>query len=259
VTAAPVSDAVRNGDGAASIGFLATLVDINAAIVALLAGDPDWTATVDLALHATSRPRGRSVLIDSTLVRAGSNLVTVATEVRDGGDVDDAEELLAGPASALAEAATGLITFARIPRRASVSADGFDPSSMIGQRRALVPGTPPPPEPILDRIDLRVLDAGGGVAELEHSDYVRNSFGTINGGVLGLVFQGAAEAMVAGHVATDLQIHYLSQAKTGPLRTSGRILREGSGHAVCSIEARDAGNADALLAMATVTLVAPPF
>jgi acyl-coenzyme A thioesterase PaaI-like protein len=254
VTVAPVSDAVRNGDSGAAIGFLATLIDVNAAMVALQASHPDWNATADLALHSTGTLSGRAAVIDSQLVRAGSNLVTVASRVHDGGAVDDPDVLLSNGASPAAIAARSVATFARIPRKASVASADFDPATMIGQRRALLAGGPPPCAPILERIGLTVLDARAGVTELHRSEYVRNSFGAINGGVLGLVFQGAAEAARPGHVATDLQIHYLSQAKEGPVRTTAEVLRSSGGHAVCSVEARDAGHDDALLAVATVGL-----
>jgi acyl-coenzyme A thioesterase PaaI-like protein len=87
---------------------------------------------------------------------------------------------------------------------------------------------------------------------------VRNSFGTINGGVLGAVFQAAGEAARPGQVATDLQIHYLSQVKVGPARTSGSVSRDAGGHSIVSLRAVDAGNDDQLLDLATVTLQDPP-
>jgi acyl-coenzyme A thioesterase PaaI-like protein len=111
---------------------------------------------------------------------------------------------------------------------------------------------------MLDRIGVTVVDPGTGVVEIERSDYVRNSFGTINGGVLGAVFQAAAEAMRPGLVATDLQVHYLSQVQAGPARTRGTVSREAHGHTVVTFEAVDAGHQDQLLTLATVTLQAPP-
>ncbi|MBV9953354.1 MAG: hypothetical protein JO291_15480 [Acidimicrobiia bacterium] len=255
ITVAPVNDPVRNADGAAAIGFLVTLTDINAALVALIAGQPDWNATADLSLHTTNPLVGSLAVVDSRLVRAGSNLVTVATDVYDAGIDADPDAALGQPDRPRTSAATGLVTFARIPRKASVASDGFDPATMIGQRRELVPGRPPPAVPVLERIGLQVVDPEAGVTELTRSEYVRNSFGAINGGVLGMVFEGAAEAAVPRHVAADLQIHYLAQAKVGPVRTAATVLRRTAGHALCSVAARDAGHDDLLLALATVGLI----
>ncbi len=77
------------------------------------------------------------------------------------------EELLETPGIEAVVVATGLTTFARIPRKASVASDGFDPSTMVGQRRALIPGRAPPPDPILERIGLEVVDADRGVVDPE--------------------------------------------------------------------------------------------
>lgn len=263
VTTAPLDDLIRNDAGAVAIGFLAALVDINAATVALLAGSPDWTATADLSLHATGWLTEGPVVADSRLVRAGVNIVVVAVDVYDGHGLTDLDELpepgpdgLLGPP--LERTTTGLLTFARIPRHASASAGTFDPAALVGQRRHMTPDRPPT-EPLLERFGLELVDAEGGVVELHNHDYVRNSFGTVNGGVLGAVFQAAAEAAVPGMVATDLQVHYLSQVRTGPVRTSARIARTAADHAVCTIRAVDAGNDDQVLSLATVTLQRPPL
>ncbi|MCD9623969.1 hypothetical protein [Rhabdothermincola salaria] len=153
--------------------------------------------------------------------------------------------------------ATGLLTFARIPRSASASAGSFDPAALVGQHRSMEP-----PEPVvgtlLERIGVEVVDASRGVVEIAHHDYVRNSFGTINGGVLGAVFQAAAEAMCPGLVATDVQIHYLSQVRTGPARTSATVSRDAADHRVVTLRCVDAGNDGQLLSLASVVLQRPP-
>ena len=111
-----------------------------------------------------------------------------------------------------------------------------------------------PTEPLLERCGLTVVDAEHGVVELANSPYVHNSRGRINGGVLGMVFQGAAEAAVPGYAASDLHIHYLTGARTGPVRTSTVIVRDADDHVVCRVEAVDAGADDRTIAVATVTL-----
>jgi acyl-coenzyme A thioesterase PaaI-like protein len=260
VSLAPVPDSARNAAGAASLGFLVAILDTNAASLALGAAHPDWTATADLSLHATGWLTEGPVLVDTRLERAGSNLVVVTTRLFDGMGRADLDDLARGgdPQFLSATVAHGLLTFARIPARASVAAGRFDPSAAIGQRRQVTPTAPSSPAPLTERIGLEVVDAAHGVVELHNSDYVRNSFGTINGGVLGFVFQGAAEAAVPELVATDVQIHYLAQAKAGPARTSVEVLRRSGDHAVCTVRAVDAGNDQRVLALATVMLQPPP-
>lgn len=268
ISIAPVVEGVRNAAHAASVGFLAAVVDVNCALVALIASQPDWTATADLALHAAGWLTEGPAIVDSRLLRAGANLVVVSVDVYDGqglGDLDDLGDLARlgrdhgpGDLGRMPRAAAGTLTFARIPRHASSSSGPLDLDGIVGQRRRMTPAAPPPPAPLADRIGLRVIDPADGVVELDKTDYVRNSFDALNGGVLGMVFEAAATAAVPDLVATDLQIHYLAQAKAGPARTTTRVLRRSSDHAVCAVEIEDGGDAGALLSVATVTLQRPP-
>jgi acyl-coenzyme A thioesterase PaaI-like protein len=255
---APLTDGHRNAAGSAALGFLAAMVDIAAAPVALIAGAPGWTATQDMSLHAAGWLTQGPAVVDARMERVGKNTVIVSVDVYDGAGVTEPEaQLAAVEAGELELTGKGLLTFARIPRAASQSADVFDPASLVGQQRTM-----PPVEPVvgtmLERLGVEVVDADGAVVEIAHSEYVRNSFGTINGGVLGAVFQAAAEAARPGLVATDLQIHYLAQMKVGPARTSGTVSRDVAGHSIVSLRAVDAGNDDQLLDLATITLQEPP-
>ena len=261
VMRSPLTDGVRNAGGSVALGQLAALVDIAAAPVALIAGSPDWTATQDMSLHATGWLTEGPVVVDARLVRAGRNTVVVGVDVHDARGTDDLEALREAiddeSSGAPVRAATGLLTFARIPRSASASAGSFDPAALVGQHRTMEPPEPVV-RPLLERIGVEVIDAGAGVVEIAHHDYVRNSFGTINGGVLGAVFQAAAEAVRPALVATDVQIHYLSQVRTGPARTSVAVSRDAPDHSVVTVRAVDAGHDDQLLALATVVLQATP-
>lgn len=259
---APLEHGSRTHIGSAALGFLASLVDISAAPVALIAGAPDWTATQNLSLHATGWLHDGPVVIDARLVRTGQNTVIVRVDVYDGHGDEDLHALQRAIDGERSErpptkVASGVLNFARIPRSASQSAATFDPAALVGQERSMSPDEPPTGT-MLERIGVEVVDAEGGVVEIAQHEYVKNSFGTINGGVLGAVFQAAAEAMRPGLVATDLQVHYLSQVRTGPARTSGTVLRDAHGHTVVELRAVDAGADDQLLALATVTLQHPP-
>jgi len=68
----PVTDAVRDPSGAAGLGYLVALVDVNAAMVALCASHPDWTATADLMLHEAAPLVKGPAILESNLTRAGS-------------------------------------------------------------------------------------------------------------------------------------------------------------------------------------------
>jgi len=267
VSLAPVDDAVRNPAGTAGIGFVAAVVDVNCATVALVAGQPDWTATADLTLYGLRGLTEGPAIVDSRLVRAGTGIVVVGVDVYDGHGIGSLDDLLTGGLGdgdqltdrrPLELATAGLVTFSRIPASASRSSSTFSPGSLIGQRRRMEPAAPRPEGTLLERVGLRVLHGDGGVVELDNHDYVQNSFGAINGGALGVLFQGAAEAALPGYSGADLQIHYLAQIKEGGTRTTVRVLRKGDEHAVCSVSAVEIGRPDRVIALATVTLLSYP-
>jgi acyl-coenzyme A thioesterase PaaI-like protein len=248
----PVTDAVRDPSGAAGLGYLVALIDVNTAMVALCTAHPDWTATADLMVHEAAPLVKGPAILESHLTRAGSRLIVVGFDIYDGDGVSDLDEL-ADPIEQR-RVATGLVTFARVPASTSAASGVFDPLGGIGQRRHMEPPDGAPTEPLLERIGLTVVDAEQGVVELASTPYVHNSRGRVNGGVLGMVFQGAAEAAVPGYAGSDLHIHYLAGARVGPVRTNTVVVRDADDHAVCRVEAVDAGADDLVLALATVTL-----
>ncbi len=248
----PLTDAVRDASGAAGLGYLVGLVDVNTAMVGLCASQPDWTATADLMIHEAAPLVHGPTIVESHLTRAGSRLIVVGVDIYDGdgvADLDDVADPIEQP-----RVATGLVTFARVPASTSTASATWDPLSTIGVRRRVETTGPPPTEPLLERIGLRVVDAAEGVVELANSEYVQNSRGRINGGVLGMVFQGAAEAAAPGCAGSDLHIHYLASARVGPVRTHTVVVRESDDHVVCRVVAMDAGADDLVVAQATVTL-----
>jgi uncharacterized protein (TIGR00369 family) len=98
------------------------------------------------------------------------------------------------------------------------------------------------------------------------TDYVRNSFGAIQGGIVALLAdvagQCAARAATGQPLITkDMTIHYLSQGKVGPFRTRARMLRKTSDTALTRVEVVDRGANDRLLmvGMNTATLDCNPF
>jgi acyl-coenzyme A thioesterase PaaI-like protein len=262
---APLTAGVCSSAGAASVGMLMTLVDVGASDPALAACRPDWTATKDLAIHATGWLTEGPVWVDNHLVRVGKKMITVAAEVYDGRGIDDFDEMqgaidrgdAADGDADPALSARALLTFARVPGSAANGMDDHHPARWVGEVRqrasdGVAEGT------MYDRMGLEVVDADRGVLELERTRYVINSLGSINGGALAVMVEAAAEAMRPGLVATDMQLHYLSQVTAGPARTIGRVSRDGADHSVVTIEVVDAGHHDQLLTAGTVTLQRRP-
>jgi acyl-coenzyme A thioesterase PaaI-like protein len=236
------------------VGVIGAMIDSAGAVVALAAASPDWIATADLSYTTVEPVRDGPVICSSRLVRAGATIIVLGVDVLDGhGDEDPERGRPCG---------SGLMTFSRIPASASAVSGKLDPFANIGVRTSNALEHSILDVPLHDKIGLRVVDAKAGVVEIDKHDYVRNSFGTINGGAICMVFEAAAEAAARSaapvpYVAADLSIHYLAQTKSGPARTTCRVLRHDERHAVCELTLVDGGNDDLLLALATVTLVAP--
>jgi acyl-coenzyme A thioesterase PaaI-like protein len=241
------------------------MVDVAGSDPALAACRPDWTATQDLSLHATGWLTEGPVVIDARLVRVGKKIIVVAAEIYDGCGIEDFEALQAkidnpvgsGGKSAPKLAAKSLMTFFRLPGGAASGVDHYNPSNWVGQIRKRSVSQPAEGN-INDWIGLHVIDAPNGVIELACTPYIANSIGTINGGVQSVMIEAAAEAMRPELVATDIQLHFLSQLKVGPTRTLSQVSRDAPDHSVVTVELVDVGANNQLLTLATVTLQRPP-
>jgi acyl-coenzyme A thioesterase PaaI-like protein len=260
---APLSAAVRGPAGNASLGVLVTMFDSCAAHPALIAGRPDWTATLDISMHGAGPVDTGPIVVDSHLVRVGKKVIVVSGTVYDGLGEEDPQRLVDRiDRGDLPTAAVGLLSFARLPRSAASGIDDYDPTGWVGIVRCHTGPTVAPDFSLYDRIGLRRLDTDSdtdtdtdtGRVELDRTPYVTNRIGTILGGVQAIMVEAAAEAVRPGSVATDVQIHYLSQLRVGPARTEGTLVRDAAGHSVVSVRLTDAGHDDQVLALATVTL-----
>jgi len=219
-----ISGTVRDSSGRVAAGALMTVADIACTRAALSAVAPSFVATRDLSVTTGTRPTDGLVRIDAHVSHTGSKIVSIDGRVRDIGTVT--------------------ASFVRIPREASLARD----VPAIGQRSQLPRVGPRLTEPITERMGLRVR---GDRAELDRTDYVGNSFGTINGGALGFLVAAAAES-VTGWTAADITLRFLAQAKVGPARATACVVRRAGEHAIADVTVHDAGASDALLARALV-------
>lgn len=252
---APRQPGVCSTDGSMRPSAIAMMVDVAAASLAIVNAAPDWAATADLAYWGAAPITVGPAVCEARLVRAGSGTIVVAADVYDGGACGwDGD----GPPPAT-RAGHARLTFSRIPGSASAANGRVDRSGGPTPRQGMHRPGSAFDESIHDKCGLRVVDPAGGVVECPKSDYVRNSFGTINGGAVAVILEAAGEvaarhATGAPLVARDLQVHYLAQTKVGPARSSARLVRADEHHAVVEATLVDAGNGDLVLALATVGL-----
>jgi acyl-coenzyme A thioesterase PaaI-like protein len=219
-----ISDAVRDTSGRVSIGALMMMADIACSRAALSAVAPHFVATLDLSVTTGARPTHGRVRTDARVLRAGSKIVSI------GGDLNTVGSITA--------------SFVRIPNEASLVGDL--PAS--GVRSQLDRIAPAPTAPITHRMGLRV---SGESAELDRTDYVANSFGTINGGALGFLVAAVAESVI-GWPAADVTLRFLEQTKVGPAGATAFLIRRSADHAIADVTVRDLGAGGALLARALV-------
>jgi uncharacterized protein (TIGR00369 family) len=101
-------------------------------------------------------------------------------------------------------------------------------------------------DPFHERVRLTVVDSIDGAMELPLTDYVANSMGAIQGGMVAAAASAGAEAALTnacGHAleTVDLQITYLALAKVGPIRTQTTVLSATPEFGTAHVEIVDTG------------------
>jgi uncharacterized protein (TIGR00369 family) len=235
------------------VGVVGTLVDILGATLAIRVLYPDWIATAGLAIYTTRPAISGTIVASGRVIRAGQSINVI--------DVDISEESSSSthPGTSIGCA---IMTFSRLPRRKDtieVEADSVNGITFAVEGAGLS-------RRYLDEVGLRILDDTAGIVEIKMTDYVRNSFGAIQGGIVALLAdiagQCAARAATGQPLITkDLTIHYLSQGKVGPFQARARMLRQTNDTAMTRVEVVDRGANDRLLmvGMNTATLDYNPF
>jgi acyl-coenzyme A thioesterase PaaI-like protein len=176
--------------------------------------DPDrWTFTSDLRMQLADIPapewiEGRAVVL------------------RESGRSATAEVRLSGPDGPVGFATVG---FVKIPRR-----EGDPPKPTFDAQEGPQVWTMSAPleEPVEVAAGITVLDAAAGVVEVVVTPTLRNPSGAMQGAMVSLVAEVAAEEMVAARgggevVVVDLEVRYLAQARGGVVRSRGEVVGDG--------------------------------
>jgi acyl-coenzyme A thioesterase PaaI-like protein len=244
----PASAHVCHVSGVPRAGVLSILVDVVGGGLAAMAVRPDWIATADLTLHLTPRPVTGEIRAHGAVQRRGRTTVVaeVTLDATDGNG---------------ASAPLGLATmsFAVLPRRdTNLVLDQVDVvtrSTMATETSGLTRAFP-------DRISLTVVEAGDGVVEVPLDDYIRNSLGAIQGGVMAATAAAGAEAalgVACGRPVetVDLQVTFLALARVGPIRTRARVLEADPAFGAAHVEIVDTGADGRVTTVARAVAVAP--
>lgn len=208
----PTPEVLHHGIVRASV--LSYLVDAVAGIP--IDDDPGtWSLTTDMTVRMRAIPAPACVTAVHHVVRRGGRSVTCMVELttQDG-------ELVA----------TGAIGFARVRRK-----DGDPPKPNITPEVIveLFRGAAGLSRPLREEAGIEVVDAAHGVVQVELTDDLRNPAGTMQGAMVALLAEAAAEESLAARaeapvVVTDLDLRYLSRTGAGPMRTRTRLVGDGA-------------------------------
>jgi acyl-coenzyme A thioesterase PaaI-like protein len=210
--ATPIAETSRLGS--IRISVLSYVVDALAGIS--VDSDPEaWTFTSDMTLRM--RPLAGAAYIEgrATTLRGGNRSATCEVRL-----VDETG----------APALYSVLGFTRVGRR-----DGDPPKlAFDADAAAKVWGASPPVNvPLRDAAGIQVIDAAAGVVEIELIPDLLNPAGALQGAMVALVAEAAAEEAASarrGEPAQicDLDLRYLHQARVGPIRTECEWLGDGS-------------------------------
>ncbi len=218
---------LRTATGITHAGAIATLVDALGGGLAAIAAQPDWIATADLTLHVLARPDLDGIDATASVVRRGRTTIVIEVELT-----------AAGTPLGLAS-----MTFAVLPRR-----DGnpvIEATDEIRRMTMAVDGSGFV-APLEATAGIETLDAPAGTLRIPVGDYVRNSLGAVQGGVMATLAAAASDralSAAAGVPLTtvDLQVTYLTLAKIGPVETRTAVLAAGARHGTAHVELVDTG------------------
>jgi len=151
-------------------------------------------------------------------------------------------DYLDGDGSMVAQAQ---ITFMRTPSR-----PGDEAKPDIAAARRFMAGAPEHPLdlPLVDAAGIEIVDAATGALRLSIDDRIRRPGGMVQGSVMTLLGEVAAETMAEAALGvpcavTGLDVRYLLGGRTGPLVTHSRWIGPPSAGTV-SVEVLDTGRDD---------------
>jgi acyl-coenzyme A thioesterase PaaI-like protein len=218
----PRAEVLRQGVVRASV--LAFMIDVVAGVV--LDDDPNvWSLTSDLSVRMRPILAPNCIQTWSTILRRGRRSSTAQVDLTtpDGKPV-----------------ATGAIGFVRVPRR-----DTEPPKPLVSLESiaASFDGSNLLTRPLREEAGVAVLDPTQGEVQMQVTPELLNSAGTLQGAMVALLSEAAAEDLVSARfdapaVVTDLDLRYLAQTGSGPVRTKCRLLGAGP-EAPVEVELRD--------------------
>lgn len=228
--------------GVVHAGVLVLLADMAAGWLADRCAGDDWVFTSDLSLRAPHLRIPKCIEATAQPLRVGRGTTTAEVVMR-----DQTGELFA----------YGHSEFMRMAAR-----PGDPPKPTMDDRKFRERRRQPLDRPLVEMAGVEVVDPATGHVEVELRDELRNPAGAMQGGMVALTAQLAAEAL-ASHMAgrpqvvTDIDIRYLAMGRVGPIRTEGSFIGPVESGSV-RVALYDAGNDDRLITAVLARLAPAP-
>jgi acyl-coenzyme A thioesterase PaaI-like protein len=199
--------------GALRASMVAFLVDVAAGVV--LDEDPDaWTLTSDMSVRMRPLRASGFVSTRTTVLRRGRRSAVAMVDVV----TEEGEPV-----------ATGAIGFARVQRRET---DPVKPPASPDGVATMFDGSRTLDRPLREEAGIVVVDACAGALEMEVIPELLNPAGTLQGAMVALFAEAAAEELVSARfdlpaVVTELDLRYLAQTAEGPVVSACTLLGDG--------------------------------
>lgn len=225
----PYEHLVHNG--VIRISVLALMADMLGGWVADQHAEHDWVFTTDLSVRAPTPRLPQHVIGTGTPLRVGRSTVAAEVVMRDEqGDMH----------------AYSHVGFVRVPRR-----HGDDPKPDFEMSASRWNERPRITEPLEAAAGIQVVDASHGAVSVELVDELRNPAGAMQGAMVALVGEVAAEELAAHHlgepqVVTDLDVRYLAMGRVGPVVAHAAFIGAPE-HRTMHVELRDRGMDDRVM------------
>ena len=208
---------------------IAAAVDIVGSLYTREIAGGDATFTTDLSIRAPARFVPERILARGKLLRAGRRMITSSVVLEAAGQ----------------PFAYGESSFMRMPRLGDAR-----PVSELGMP-AVIPSVPLE-RALADEVGIEVVDASAGRVEVALRPALRNPEGSMQGALVALLAQVAAETLARNadgkaQIVTELDLRYLAAAKLGPMEATADWV-ESPAAGMVRVALRDRGNQDRVTA-----------
>ena len=239
----PLHDGLRDATGALSAGAATFAADLatGGAMEWSVADHGMWVVTSDLDLGLVAPVVRGPLRVDAEVLRTGKTSVVSRFLLHD----EEAVRVVGG----------GTATARPLPYADDVKSRML-PLGAVGR-----PGGDAPPitTPLAEQLGLR--SCPDGAVELPVSEWLRNPWGILHGGVLGCLADASADAAATAAMGTPVRVRrlllrFLAPVRVGPARAVPTVLTVEGGTAQLEVRILDVGNEGRLCALAMADVVA---